>query len=62
MSASYLESSIPLPLDEEILKDVIGKAKDWALMHGACIRLRDNFSTEFLHVKIFQNFFLAGCL
>lgn len=45
-----LQSCIPLPLDEEVLREVAGKAKDWALMHGAAMRSKDNFSPDALQV------------
>lgn len=45
-----LESCIPLPLDEKVLNDVVEKAKDWALMHGAAMRSRSDFSPDALQV------------
>ncbi|GLV39684.1 Glutathione synthetase 2 [Carabus blaptoides fortunei] len=40
-------------LKEDELKDVIEKAKDWALMHGACMRSRTNFSKDSLQFAPF---------
>ena len=31
-----MESCIDIPLDEEVLKDIVEKAKDYCLMHGEC--------------------------
>lgn len=45
-----LDSCIPLPVDEALLKEVISKAKDWALMHGAGMRSKDGFSEDSLQV------------
>lgn len=45
-----LDSCIPLPLDKEVLKDVVTKAKDWAIMHGAAMRSKDSFSEDSLVV------------
>lgn len=48
--AGTLDPCIPLPLDEALLKEVVGKAKDWAIMHGAAMRSRDRFSEDTLQV------------
>lgn len=48
---NYLQSTIPLPLSEKQLQDIIPKAKDWAMMHGASIRQKTNYSDDFLHVS-----------
>lgn len=45
-----LDSCIPFPLDEKTLNDIVGKAKDWAIMHGAAMRSRDDFSEDSLQV------------
>lgn len=34
MTTNRLEPCIKLPLENEILEDIVDKAKDWALMHG----------------------------
>ncbi|CAL8121898.1 unnamed protein product [Orchesella dallaii] len=44
----YMDTCIPLPLEQEVLDDVVDKAKDWALMHGVGMRRKDNFSKESL--------------
>lgn len=46
-----MKSCIPLPLDKEVLEDVVNKAKDWALMHGAAMRSKDDFSNDALLVS-----------
>lgn len=45
-----LDSCIPFPIDEATLNDVVQKAKDWALMHGAAMRSKANFSEDSLQV------------
>lgn len=49
---SELKPCIPLPLDESVLNDVVEKAKDWALMHGAAMRSKAEFSPDALQVRI----------
>lgn len=46
-----LESCVQVPLEEKPLKDIIEKAKDWALMHGAALRSKANFSLDALQVN-----------
>ncbi|XP_031628682.1 glutathione synthetase-like isoform X2 [Contarinia nasturtii] len=48
-----LGSCIPFPLEEEALKEVISKAKDWAIMHGAALRSKVNFSEDSLQFAPF---------
>lgn len=50
-----LDSCIPFPIDESTLVGVVQKAKDWALMHGAAMRSKANFSDDSLQVGN-QNF------
>lgn len=50
MQRPILESCIQLPIQEEVLVEVIEKAKDYALMHGAAMRSKDNFSSDALQV------------
>lgn len=45
-----LKSCISLPIEEKVLVDVVAKAKDWALMHGAAMRSKANFSPDGLQV------------
>lgn len=45
-----LGSCIPFPIDEKTLNEVVQKAKDWALMHGAAMRSNVNFSEDSLQV------------
>nr|CAD7205746.1 unnamed protein product [Timema douglasi] len=33
MSTSRLESCVPLPLEDDVLEEIVNKARDWALMH-----------------------------
>jgi len=48
MACTQLSPCISLPLKREILEDIFDKAKDWALMHGVCMRSKVNFSTACL--------------
>lgn len=47
-----LDSCISFPIDEATLNDVVQKAKDWALMHGAAMRSKANFSEDSLQVTV----------
>lgn len=49
MSRSF-GTCLPLPLNEEVLVDLIGKAKDWAMMHGAAMRPRNAVNSSALQV------------
>ncbi|XP_069676038.1 glutathione synthetase-like isoform X4 [Periplaneta americana] len=53
MSANELDPCVKLPLDNRILEGVVDKAKDWALMHGACMRSKVNFSKDSLQFAPF---------
>lgn len=48
-----LQSCIPLPLDEARLLEVVEKAKDWAIMHGAAMRSKTDFSPDGLQFAPF---------
>lgn len=48
-----LPPSIPLPLPQDVLNDIVDKAKDWALMHGAGMRSKTNFSKDSLNFAPF---------
>uniref|UniRef100_A0A1B6I2J5 Glutathione synthetase n=2 Tax=Homalodisca liturata TaxID=320908 RepID=A0A1B6I2J5_9HEMI len=48
-----LQPCLHLPLSQELLADIVDKAKDWALMHGACMRSKTNFSTDSLNFAPF---------
>lgn len=51
VEAAYeLKPCLPIPLPEDQLQDVIEKARDWALMHGAAIRSKTSFSVDTLQV------------
>jgi hypothetical protein len=47
-----LPSAIPLPLNPKELEEVVTKAKDYALMHGICMRSKDNFNPDLLQVCV----------
>lgn len=48
-----LESCIPLPVDEAKLLEVVEKAKDWAIMHGAAMRSKTDFNPDALQFAPF---------
>lgn len=50
-SVPQLPSCIPFPIAEEQLLDVVAKAKDWALMHGAGMRSKNNFNPNIMQVS-----------
>ncbi|XP_021962625.1 glutathione synthetase isoform X1 [Folsomia candida] len=50
-----MEPCIPLPLaDGNTLKELIQKAKDWAIMHGAGMRSKDSFSPDSINFAPFM--------
>lgn len=44
--SSYLPSCINLPIEQDILIDLVEKAKDWALMHGVAMRSKSDFNSN----------------
>jgi hypothetical protein len=46
-----LKSSVNFDFSEKELVDVVEKAKDWAMMHGACMRLKSKFDSDSLFVS-----------
>lgn len=53
LAQSRLEPVLPLSMDPETLEEIIDKAKDWALMHGACMRSKTSFSKDNLYFAPF---------
>ncbi|CAH1108389.1 unnamed protein product [Psylliodes chrysocephalus] len=53
-SLTYLPTTVPLPIPEEELLDLVNKGKDWALMHGAAMRSKKNFSADSLNFAPFS--------
>ncbi|CAG9820089.1 unnamed protein product [Phaedon cochleariae] len=49
-------SSVLLPLQENKLRELVRNAKDWAIMHGACMRSRSNFSEDTINFAPFTLF------
>ncbi|XP_061512982.1 glutathione synthetase isoform X2 [Anopheles gambiae] len=43
-----LQSCVPFPLDDALLQEVVEKAKDWAIMHGAAMRSKQDFNPDAL--------------
>lgn len=46
-----LPSAVEIPLDEKALEEIVSKAKDYALMHGICMRSKNNFNEDALNVS-----------
>ncbi|XP_049833687.1 glutathione synthetase-like isoform X2 [Schistocerca gregaria] len=53
MAVRRLEPCVQLPLDEKTLKEVVTSARDWALMHGACMRSKANYNEDILQFAPF---------
>lgn len=56
--APVLQSCIPHPIEEGRLLDVVEKAKDWAIMHGAAMRSKTSFSPDALQVRFHISVYL----
>lgn len=54
MSPPVLKPSVPIPIDDKILIDVISKAKDFALMHGSAMRSKSEYSPDSLQVNFIE--------
>ncbi|XP_047482294.1 glutathione synthetase-like isoform X1 [Penaeus chinensis] len=48
-----LEGCIPLPLPDEIVSEIVPKAKDYALLHGAGMRFKDTYNPDILQMAPF---------
>jgi len=51
-----MDPCVPLPLDQKTLTDLVEKAKDYCLMHGICMRRKDQFDRDALHFAPFMLF------
>lgn len=51
MTDKVLPSCIPLPLEPAELDEIVSKAKDYALMHGICMRSKAAFNPDTLQVS-----------
>lgn len=47
-----LRGCLKLPLSKDLLLEVTSKAKDYAIMHGAAMRSKTNFSPDSLNVRV----------
>lgn len=47
------DSVISLPIPDKQLKEIVEKAKDWAIMHGVAMRSKTNFSEDMLQFAPF---------
>lgn len=50
-----LRGCLKLPLSNDLLLEVTSKAKDYAIMHGAAMRSKTNFSPDSLNVSGMAN-------
>ncbi|XP_037938255.1 glutathione synthetase-like isoform X2 [Teleopsis dalmanni] len=48
-----LKECVQLPIKDNELVDIVQKAKDWAIMHGAAMRSKSNFSPDTLNFAPF---------
>lgn len=53
MAATKLPSCVPIPLEEKELKEIVSKAKDWAIMHGIGIRSTTAFNEDSINFAPF---------
>jgi len=51
-----MDPCVPLPLPDDQLEDLVEKAKDYALMHGICMRQKSKFDRDALHFAPFVLF------
>ncbi|XP_057375062.1 glutathione synthetase-like isoform X2 [Daphnia carinata] len=51
--SARLEPCVSIDFDSSALDEVVTKAKDWALMHGVCMRSRQNFSPDSINFAPF---------
>lgn len=49
----YFKQYIPVPQDETEFETLVNKVKDFALMHGACMRSKDKFDPDVLQFAPF---------
>lgn len=49
----YMESDLPRIIPKDELRELTEKVKDWALMHGAGMRSKTNFSRDSLNFAPF---------
>lgn len=50
---TIMDTALELPSSEEELEELKEKAKDWALMHGMCMRSKSNFNKNVLQFAPF---------
>jgi len=48
-----MDPCIPIPIPDDELEELVEKAKDFALMHGICMRQKNNFDRDALHFAPF---------
>ncbi|KAG7160163.1 Glutathione synthetase-like 2 [Homarus americanus] len=53
ITTTVLEPCVPLPLSDEVLDDILPKAKDYALLHGAGMRYKASYDQDTLQMAPF---------
>lgn len=48
-----MEGPIKIPIEQEELQLIVEKTKDWALMHGLCMKSKTNYSKDTLQFAPF---------
>merc|ERR1711963_1000880 len=51
-----MPACVQLPIPQDQLDDLVEKAKDYALMHGICMRRKDAYDRDALHFAPFVLF------
>lgn len=53
MDTPQLQPCIELPLEKQVLEEIVDKAKDWALMHGISMRSKESFNKDQVQILSF---------
>ncbi|XP_057663385.1 glutathione synthetase-like isoform X1 [Diorhabda carinulata] len=48
-----MPASIPVPIEVNNLREIVAKAKDWAVVHGISMRSKTNFSEDMVQISPF---------
>lgn len=55
-NVSQLPTCVNVPIPDDVLKELVEKAKDWAIMHGAGMRSRTDFNPDIMQFAPFVLF------
>ncbi|XP_069177292.1 glutathione synthetase isoform X2 [Procambarus clarkii] len=53
ITTTILEPCLPFPLPDDVLNDIVPKAKDYALLHGAGMRYKTSYDSDTLQMAPF---------